>query len=238
MVGLAGIYITALIVGLSGSMAPGSLLAVVISESLRRGFWAGPLIILGHALLELVIVILLILGLGQFLAYPQVMGIIGIVGGAMLLYFALATWKTAAQSQELFAVKDSPMVSASAGGTAFAENSRAYTDTRVFSDTLKLGGAGIVASIANPYWILWWATIGAAYIATAAKYGMPGAGAFYMGHVSSDFAWFSLVAWAVASGKKFINDKVYRTILYICSGFLFLLAFYFLYLGGKLIIGA
>lgn len=236
MVGLAGLFASAFVIGLSGAMAPGSLLAVGISESLRRGFWAGPLISLGHALLELVMVILLVSGLGQFLAYPRVLGVIGVTGGAMLLWLAWATWGTAARPQQLFRIDNGggSLALASAGGVLHAEGCGRFSAN---CDLLRVVGAGIAASIANPYWILWWATIGTAYIATAVKYGAIGVGAFYCGHITSDFAWYSLVSWTVASGKKFINDRVYGTILHICSGFLLLLAIYFLQLGAKLMLG-
>ena len=65
---------------------PGPLLTMTIGESGRIGFWAGPLLVLGHGLLELALVIGLLFGLGGFLAKGSVAGFIGLVGGA---FFAL-----------------------------------------------------------------------------------------------------------------------------------------------------
>ncbi len=45
---------------------PGPLLTATISESSQRGFIAGPLLITGHAILELVLVIAFLLGLARF----------------------------------------------------------------------------------------------------------------------------------------------------------------------------
>lgn len=222
--GLLGLFVTAFLVGLSGAMAPGSLLVVTISESVRRGFSAGPLISLGHALLELIMVVFLAAGLGQVLAHHQVLGLVGISGGVMLLWFAYATWKSAGQAQLALSLDADPK------GCDPAPSSR------LPSGRWATVGAGVAASLSNPYWILWWATIGAAYVATAAGYGATGVGVFYTGHIASDFLWYSLVAWAIATGKRFINDRAYRLALYTCSLFLVALAIYFLQLGIRLAI--
>lgn len=222
--GLLGLLVTAFLVGLSGAMAPGSLLVVTISESVRRGFSAGPLISLGHALLELIMVALLAVGLGPILANHRVLGIVGVVGGFMLLWFAHATWKSAGHAQLALpgGTTQGGAIPAAPGGF---RTSRWATV-----------GAGVAASLSNPYWILWWATIGAAYVATATGYGITGVGVFYGGHIASDFLWYALVAWAVARGKSFINDRAYRLALNISSLFLVMLAIYFLQLGIKFVI--
>jgi threonine/homoserine/homoserine lactone efflux protein len=49
---LAGVPVTSFIVALSGALMPGPLLTLTVGEAARRGFWAGPLIIVGHALLD------------------------------------------------------------------------------------------------------------------------------------------------------------------------------------------
>jgi threonine/homoserine/homoserine lactone efflux protein len=63
-VGLIGLLTTAFVIGLSGAMGPGSLLVVVVTETFRRGFWAGPAAIAGHAAVEVAMIFLLNLGLG------------------------------------------------------------------------------------------------------------------------------------------------------------------------------
>jgi len=47
-------------------MMPGPLLTITISESSQRGFFIGPALILGHAILELILVIALLFGLAPF----------------------------------------------------------------------------------------------------------------------------------------------------------------------------
>ena len=71
--GILGLISTAFLVGLSGAMGPGSLLVVVVTETVRRGFWAGPSAIAGHAAVEIAIVCLLRVGLGKVLAHTQVL---------------------------------------------------------------------------------------------------------------------------------------------------------------------
>ena len=66
MLELTLIFSTALLVGLSGAVMPGPLTAVTVEYALRRGYRAAPLATLGHALLEAIMVILLLVGLGNY----------------------------------------------------------------------------------------------------------------------------------------------------------------------------
>ncbi len=77
---LAGVPVTSFIVALSGALMPGPLLTLTVGEAARRGFWAGPLIIVGHALLELALVLLLLAGVGVWLHRPLILGLVGVVG--------------------------------------------------------------------------------------------------------------------------------------------------------------
>ena len=65
---ISALFITAFLIGLSGAMMPGPLLTVTIAESIKRGFIAGPLIMLGHAVLEFSLIIALVAGLSAFLS--------------------------------------------------------------------------------------------------------------------------------------------------------------------------
>ncbi len=76
----------AFITGLSGAMMPGPLLVLVIGQTSAEGFIAVPGLLLGHALLELVTVLLIIVGLQVALQRRAVRGAIGLMGGAALAW--------------------------------------------------------------------------------------------------------------------------------------------------------
>jgi threonine/homoserine/homoserine lactone efflux protein len=79
---------------------------------------------------------------------------------------------------------------------------------------------GIIASISNPYWTLWWASIGLGYLVAAMKLGLGGAVIFFLGHITADFAWYSIVSLGVSRGKALIKDKTYQMIIRMCGVFL------------------
>jgi threonine/homoserine/homoserine lactone efflux protein len=209
MTKLIAIFTTSLIVGFSGALMPGPLLTVVISGSARRGFWEGPALVLGHAVAEALIVVGLAAGLSRLLKRNWVAGLIGLLGGAFLLWMGFdiirsAWWGTVSLEQA---------TGAEAG--------------------LQLGPiiTGIVVSISNPYWVLWWATVGASYVALSLARGPLGLGSFYFGHILSDLSWYSLVALLISKGKALLSQPVYRLILLVCGLFLVALGIYFIYSG-------
>jgi threonine/homoserine/homoserine lactone efflux protein len=212
---LIAIFTTSLFVGFSGALMPGPLLTVVISGSARKGFWEGPALVLGHAVAEILIVVALAAGLSRLLKRNWVAGLIGLLGGAFLLWMGLdiirsAWWGTVSLEQA---------TGAEAG--------------------LQLGPiiTGIVVSISNPYWVLWWATVGASYVALSLARGPLGLGSFYFGHILSDLSWYSLVALLITKGKALLSQPVYRLILLVCGLFLVALSIYFVYSGIKFLRG-
>jgi threonine/homoserine/homoserine lactone efflux protein len=189
-------------------MMPGPLLTASIGYTLERGFWAGgPLLVLGHALLEAALVVLVLAGLGPVLARPRVGASIGVVGGAVLLWMGcgMLDWAT----------------------TGAASLGSATGEARTLHPVL----AGALISLANPYWSLWWATIGLKYIALSRDAGRSGVAAFFAGHEFSDVAWYFLVAGAVALGRQIMPDGVYRWLIGACGGVLLGFGLFFLATG-------
>ncbi len=206
---LAAIFTTSLMVGLSGTLMPGPLLTVTISLSAQKGFWQGPLLILGHASAELAIVLALTAGLSRLLKRRSVAGFIGLVGGAFLLWMGLDIARNAWQ------------------GTV----SLSLANAKGSEVQMSPVAAGVLVSVSNPYWVLWWATVGMSYVALALRQGPLGLGSFYTGHILADLGWYSLVAFVIAAGQSLLSQSVYRGILLVCSLFLIALSIYFIYSG-------
>jgi threonine/homoserine/homoserine lactone efflux protein len=188
---------------LSGALMPGPLLTITVAESARRGFKAGPLLMTGHALLELALVVAIIQGLGPFLQKSLVMGTIALVGGAMLVWLGADMLR-------------------SAGGLSL--NPVAARQKRSPHPVLM----GILASLSNPYWTLWWATIGLGYLAATMHFGMLGVCAFFLGHIAGDFSWYCVVSLGISRGKSLLKDRSYQVVIRACGLFLLVFGGWFL----------
>jgi len=207
------IFFRAWAVAFSGAMMPGPLLTVNIKESLRRGFWAGPQLILGHALLEGALITGLALGLGGLLKAELSQGLISVFGGAFLFWMAWGMLRYKGQGD--LSAGEGEMPGGTQGG----------------NPGLPPVVAGVVVSLSNPYWTLWWATLGLGFLVQAEKLGPAGILLFFSGHILADLLWYSAVSFVVASGKKWLTPKIYRGIIIFCGLFLIYLAVDFFRLG-------
>jgi threonine/homoserine/homoserine lactone efflux protein len=207
---VGALFITAFVVGLSGAMLPGPFLTTAIAVSIRRGFWAGPWMVLGHAVMELALVLALLGGLSTFLVRSDVTSGIALLGGAFLIILGLTMSRDALGSKISMA---------------------AIQSSRPMEIRMHPVVAGIALSFTNPLWYLWWATVGLSYISLAMKSGPLGLAAFFSGHITADLAWYSLVALAVSGGRKLISQRIYDFILLACGMCLLGLGGYFIYLG-------
>ncbi len=209
------IFLTSFVTGFSGAASPGPLLTVTISESYKRGFWAGPFLVLGHGILESSLVVGLIFGLGTFLKQKLVFSAVGVFGGLILLWMGYGIIRDSLRKKIIFS-------------TSVSTNPTAHPVI-----------TGIVTSLSNPYWFLWWASIGMALLGQGFKWGVLGAGVFFVGHILSDLVWYSLVSFVVYSGTKILSDRIYQGILLACGAFLIGLSAYFIYSGtGNFLKGA
>ncbi|MDH5560171.1 MAG: LysE family translocator [Deltaproteobacteria bacterium] len=209
MLPLFGIFASSFVIALSGALMPGPLLSTTISESSKKGFWAGPMLIMGHGILELALVLALIAGLAPILKKDFIFGLIGVIGAVILLWMAYGMFQS-------------------------------LTDLKIqIQNDLNFKGnlvlSGILMSLANPYWTIWWATIGLGYIFHSMGLGFIGVLSFFTGHILADLVWYSLVSFLIARGRSFLSLRVYKSIIVLCAGFLIFFACYVGYIGlGKL----
>nr|HID58912.1 lysine transporter LysE [Desulfobacterales bacterium] len=194
---LAAIFGGSFVLALSGALMPGPLLTMTVAESARSGFKAGPLLITGHAVLELLLVIAIVQGLGPFLKSPLVMGIIALVGGGMLLWMGVG-------------------MARSSGGLPLNGQNAGNPTRRTPHPVLM----GILASLSNPYWTLWWTTVGLGYLMATMKFGLKGLVVFFIGHIAADYSWYALISFGTSRGKRLLKDRSYRLIIRICGLFL------------------
>ena len=205
MLPLITIFCTSFVIALSGAMMPGPLLTATISETSRQGFKAGPLLILGHGILELFLVLALILGLAPFIQRQEVFIFTAFAGAVILVWMAVG------------------MLRALHGLHIDWEKKSAGSNHLIIS--------GILLSIANPYWTIWWASIGLGYILYSQKFGIPGILFFFLGHIMADLTWYAIVSLAVDRGRHFLTDRLYRGVIGVCASFLIVFACYFAYSG-------
>lgn len=211
---LASIFIMAFGLGLSGAMMPGPLFTVTVREAALRGGIAGPLIVLGHGLLELLLVIGLALGLSQVLTQPLVLGVTGVVGGIVLAWMGQGTLRMRVTPDD-------------ERGTAL--KGRVKDDEK--PSPVGPVMTGIVVSLSNPYWTLWWSTVGISYSMVALGYSGAGLVSFYTGHILSDLVWYTAVSYSTAAGRVVLKPRLYRAIMVLCGIFLLILAVYFIRAG-------
>jgi threonine/homoserine/homoserine lactone efflux protein len=204
------ILVFSFLVALTGALSPGPLLTFTIYKSLKqkKGYLAGIYIILGHALIEFILIIALLAGASFFFQILLVLVLIGILGGSFLVIFGLLI------------IKD-------------ILNKDLKVDFVIQNNNLKgykgnsfLGG--IIVSLSNPFWEFWWAVIGLGFmISFNISFKNPlGIILFFIGHELGDIVWYIPISTFVYLGGKSLNPKVYKYILLVCGSFMIIFGFY------------
>jgi len=198
--------IEVVVISLSGVMAPGPVTAAAIGMGTRSRY-AGPLIAVGHGVVEFPLMILIVLGAGRILKLPTAQIVIGLAGGAFLLIMAIQMLKSlrSAEKQQAQVTKSAPVL------------------------------AGIILSAGNPYFLLWWATIGLALATTATGIGIWAFVLFAIVHWLCDLVWLSALSWASFKGSVLLGPRGMRIVLMICSAALFVFGLFFIYKAAKIL---
>ena len=189
---LSELVILGYVSGMIGALAPGPTLIATIQSSVQGGWMSGPRVTGGHVIAEFLVVILIAAGI-PFLPSGSPVYVAGI-GGAALIAFGLLTLKSAA-----------------AGSFALAESGSRSQSAIV---------AGLITSISNPYFWIWWFSVGSALLISSMASGLGGLIAFMAGHWMADLSWFTFVSWSVHKSRAFIGVREYRIILLVCGSLL------------------
>jgi len=198
--------IEVVVISLSGVMAPGPVTAAAIGMGTRSRY-AGPLIAVGHGIVEFPLMILIVLGAGKILKLPAAQIIIGSAGGAFLLIMAIQMLKSlrSTEEQQVTVTKSAPVL------------------------------AGLILSAGNPYFLLWWATVGLSLATTATGIGIWAFVVFAIVHWLCDLIWLSALSWASFKGSALLGPRGMRIVLMICSAALFVFGLFFIYNAAKIL---
>ena len=192
-------FLLGLMIGLTGALAPGPTLVATINASISGDWKIGPKVVVGHMIAECVLFLLIVLGLAT-LALPYTSAI-ALIGGIALIAF---------------------------GALTIAGSRRATLNGPVTGTVSNPYLAGLVTSVANPYFWIWWLTIGSAMVIAGLSGGIVLAAVFMVGHWFADLGWFTLVSAGVSQGRTILSDTTYRWIMGACGVFLILFGAYYL----------
>jgi len=186
-------------------MMPGPIFAVTIAKSYRSQF-AGILIALGHALVEIPLILLIYFGLAPFFQLDLVKLVLSLVGGGMLIWLGIVMFRTRAEVIEKG--KDLP-----------------------YNSVI----AGVFTSILNPFFLLWWATIGSMLVMNSLSFGITGLALLITVHWICDLVWLSFVSILVWRTHSFWGKKFQNGVFIVCSLFLIGFGVWFLTSGLQLV---
>jgi threonine/homoserine/homoserine lactone efflux protein len=185
---LFSFLVSAVVISLSGVMAPGPITAATLTAGSR---WrhAGALIGLGHIVVELPLIVLLVIGAGTFFQSAPVRTGIGLAGGVFLLLMGVQTlWSLRGGSKSAGApVQRHPFLT------------------------------GVVLSGANPYLFVWWATVGLALTTNALQYGLLALVLFAVVHWLCDVGWLELLSVSGFKGAEWFGQKSQTAIAVVCA---------------------
>ena len=186
MIEIIEFAVLVIIISASGVMSPGPLFAANITYGLKEGFRSGIKIAIGHSIVELPLVILLGIGVFSLEIFPEFRVIISIFGAITLFGFAIMQIKS-----------------------IFKKNSGISTKP-------KHGPiiTGILFSALNPFFIIWWLTIGFKLISDAMLiWAFAGILIVFVLHIWMDFVWLGMVAFLASKSVKIISNKNYKIMI-------------------------
>jgi len=186
------------IISLTGVMAPGPLTAVTVGTGTRSPH-AGALVAIGHGIVEFPVMALIYYGLGHVLSLNPVKASIFSLGGLFLLLMGFDMLRS--------------IKTVESSGNAYSK---------------KPIAAGMLLSMGNAYFLIWWATIGASLITKAVSFGIFGTMVFALVHWSCDFLWLYFLSAVAYKGGTIIGIKFQKIVFAVCGIFLLLFSVLFL----------
>lgn len=176
------------LISISGVMAPGPMTAATLSLGTQRRH-AGAAMAVGHGIVEFPLMFVMVVGFGWLFKLQSFRIGVGLVGGLALIGLALMMLLSQSKASV-------PTTSPQHG---------------------KAVWRGIVLSAGNPYFLLWWATIGLALLSDAAAFGVLAIVLCAIVHWLCDLFWLEVLSNVSFAGAKIMGPKSQKWITVICA---------------------
>jgi threonine/homoserine/homoserine lactone efflux protein len=179
-------------VSLSGVMMPGPVTAAAIAMGARNR-WAGAIMAIGHGIVEFPLIVLITLGMKEIIESTPIKIVIALAGGAFLIIMAARMLKDLkdANKPQVTVSKSAPLL------------------------------AGLILSGGNPYFFIWWATVGLALATTATGLGVWAFALFAIVHWLCDLVWLEALSLASFKGSVLLSPGRQRIVLVVCAMVIF-----------------
>jgi threonine/homoserine/homoserine lactone efflux protein len=184
---LLGFAITVIIISVSGVMSPGPLFVANIFYGVKGGASAGLKMSCGHTVVELPLIIFLGFSALSLETFPQFRIIIAVLGAIGLFVFAGIQIKSVFKSK-------STLVNQTKYGPFLG---------------------GILFSALNPFFIIWWFTIGFKLISDSlVLWSFWGIAILFAFHIWMDYTWLTSTAYLSNRSSRFLSNKNYRFFIF------------------------
>jgi threonine/homoserine/homoserine lactone efflux protein len=180
--------VTVVLITASGALAPGPLFFQTISQGAKTGARSGLIFSISHTVIEFSLIMLLTFGLLAVKNEVFIRNIIGILGGVVLIIFGLYQIVGLLKKKEITQNQEVP--------------------------SHRLFFMGILFTAFNPYFILWWLTVGSNLILLALEFAaLAGVVFMFLCHVWMDYVWLIAVAYFAKRGVNALSSRWYRVVV-------------------------
>ena len=207
---ILGFIATIIVITASGALAPGPLFFATISHGTKHGAKTGLIFSIAHSVVEFSLIMLLAMGLLTVASEPFVKIVIGYLGGIVLIIYGII------QIRSIIKFKLDEM-------------------KKPKSVNKHLFLIGLAFTGLNPYFILWWLTVGAQLIVIALELAaLLGVVFLFILHVWMDYAWLTGISYLSKKGTNILGSKWYKPLMIIFGIILIYFGFTFIVMAAGL----
>ena len=164
-----------------------------------RNSRAGVSVAIGHGIVEVPLLILIYYGVGALMKISGFQATIGIIGGVLMAWMGVSIVRSSGTVVSKVKLEESSV------------------------------WAGVMLSAGNPYFLVWWASVGSSLVIRSVEYGLVGVLLFGICHWMCDLVWLWLLAFLAHRASASFGVTFVRVTSLVSGIFLLIIGFRFVY---------